>query len=347
MAPTSLLRRALFYVPASSPKHIAKSLTLKSDNVTYDLEDSVSLASKDAALESLLRHLKSLDGRPQSIREVAARINPIHTAQGSRELTALAALPQVDAILLPKVDSSCDVVEAAQMVDMADVKRRDAFEVLRQRQTGRGGTVNSRPASGNYRRISLIALVESARAIEDLREICTALHGRKSDSGELLAQLSGLVFGAEDFARDLSITRTPSLAEFQYARSRMVTAARAYDVPSIIDLVCTAYKEPARLEEECRNGRGMGFSGKQVIHPGQLETVHSLFGVADAEAEWAVRIFVANAKAEAQGRGAWAMDNQMIDAPVIGRARGLVERARLCGIDVDALMEKWKDQKPE
>ncbi|KAL5888616.1 hypothetical protein ACKVWC_003873 [Pyricularia oryzae] len=344
MASTSLLRRALFYVPASSPKHIAKSFTLKSDNVTYDLEDSVSVASKDAALESLLRHLKSLEGRPQFIREVAARVNPVQTAQGSRELTALAALPQVDAILLPKVDSSRDVLEAAQLVDTADVERRDAFATLRQKQTGHGSDSN---ASGNYRRISLIALVESARAVEDLREICTALHGRKSDSGEPLAQLSGIVFGAEDFARDLSITRTPSLAEFQYARSKMVTAARAYGVPSIIDLVCTAYKEPARLEEECRNGRGMGFSGKQVIHPGQLETVNVLFGVSDAEAEWAVRIVVANAKAEAQGRGAWAMDNQMIDAPVIGRAQGLVERARLCGIDVDALMEMWKDQQPE
>ncbi|TLD12733.1 uncharacterized protein PgNI_04664 [Pyricularia grisea] len=345
MASSSLLRRALFYVPASSPKHIAKSLTLKSDNVTYDLEDSVSLSSKDAALGNLLGHLRSLDGRPRSIREVAARVNPVQTAQGSRELTALAALPLVDAILLPKVDSSREVLEAAQLVDAADLKRRDAFETLRQRQISRG--INNNASDNNYRRISLIALVESARAIEDLREICTALHGRESDSGEPLAQLSGLVFGAEDFARDLSITRTPSLAEFQYARSKMVTAARAYDIPSIIDLVCTSYKEPARLEEECRNGRGMGFSGKQVIHPGQLETVNSLFGVSDAEAEWAVRIVVANTKAEAQGRGAWAMDNQMIDAPVIGRAQALVERARLCGIDADALMEKWKDQQPE
>lgn len=327
--------------------------------MTYDLEDSVSRDSKDAARENLLQHLRSPSGgRPKFIREVAARTNPVQTAQGMHDLAALAALPQVDAILVPKVDSAEHLLQAASELLRLDSARRHAFEALLDddsKNTKKQGansssssSVESTAAAPKYRQMTLIALIESARAVEDLREICTSLSTTRTANGEPTGPLlTGLVFGAEDFARDLGMTRTPSMAEFQYARSRLVTAAGAYGVPNVIDLVCTAYKEPARLEEECRNGRSMGFGGKQVIHPAQLEMVNSVFGVSAGEAEWAARIVVANAKAEAQGRGAWAMDGQMIDAPVIGRAEGIIQRARGCEVDVDDLLEKWQDQSPE
>lgn len=187
--------------------------------------------------------------------------------------------------------------------------------------------------------LSILALVESARSLTNLNEICRAT-----------PLLQGLIFAAEDFALDLSLTRTPSLTEFLFARSAIVTAARAHGLPSTMDLVCTAYRgaEGLRiLEEECRGGKTLGFNGKQCIHPTQVETVQRVFAPEVEEVEWAVRVVVADGKAGSQGRGAWTLDGKMIDAPVVEKARAIMRRAELCGVDITGLQEKWKDQEPE
>lgn len=191
--------------------------------------------------------------------------------------------------------------------------------------------------------ISLLALIESAKSITNLSQICAAT-----------PLLQGLGFAAEDFALDLSITRTPSLTEFLFARSAIATAARAADLPSTIDLVCTAYKSdkgdgspPAALEEECRNGRRLGFNGKQCIHPSQVSTANEIFGPEAEETVWAMRVVIADEKAARSGRGAWTLDGKMIDVPVAHKARAIVTKAEACGVDVSALREEWMHQEPE
>ncbi|KAJ4126654.1 hypothetical protein NW765_002440 [Fusarium oxysporum] len=162
--------------------------------------------------------------------------------------------------------------------------------------------------------------------------------------------LSGFIFAAEDFALDLSLTRTPSLTEFLYARSAIVTAARAAGLPSAIDLVCTSYKGEQglkTLEEECAGGKSIGFNGKQCIHPSQVEVVQRMFAPDQNEVEWAIRVSIADEKASASGRGAWTLDGKMIDAPVVGKASAVIVKAEQCGIDVQSLRNKWKDQEPE
>lgn len=162
--------------------------------------------------------------------------------------------------------------------------------------------------------------------------------------------LSGLIFAAEDFALDLSITRTPDLKEFMYARSAIVTAARAHNLPSTIDLVTTSFRGEEgqqTLRAESENGKRMGFNGKQCIHPSQVDVVQEVFSPDQREVEWAVRVVVADEKADAQGRGAWTLDGKMIDVPVVGKAKALVQKARLCGYDVDKVREQCKDQEPE
>ena len=91
----------------------------------------------------------------------------------------------------------------------------------------------------------------------------------------------------------------------------------------------------------------MGFNGKQVIHPSQVEIVQRVFAPEEDEVEWAVRVVIADEKADRQGRGAWALEGKMIDVPVVGKAKRVVERAKACGIDVDLVQEKWRDQEPE
>jgi citrate lyase subunit beta-like protein len=145
----------------------------------------------------------------------------------------------------------------------------------------------------------------------DLKQIC-----------EASPLLSGLVFAAEDFALDLSLTRTPALKEFMYARSAIAVACRAHNLPSTIDLVCTEFRgeEGRRLmERESEEGKGLGFNGKQCIHPAQAEIAQRIFQASEKELEWAVRVAVADIQAEKQGRGAWALDGKMIDVPVKSR----------------------------
>ena len=221
--------------------------------------------------------------------------------------------------MVPKVNSGSDLKWAAEFINY---KRTFTF-----------------PEESAPRRIKILALIESAKAIVNLREIC-----------QTVAQLDGLIFAAEDFALDLSLTRTPSLTEFLYARSAIATACRAHNLPSTIDLVCTSYKgEEGRraMEEECLGGKGLGFNGKQCIHPDQVSIAQKAFAPSEEEVTWAVRIIVADAKADEQGRGAWTLDGQMIDAPVVGKARSLVNNARACDFDIIAMKEKWNGQEPE
>ncbi|KAL8243618.1 hypothetical protein R6Q59_009876 [Mikania micrantha] len=313
MASKNILRRAMLYVPGSSQRFLDKSRTLKVDTVAYDLEDSVTPGRK-AEARALVR--KAIDQEiPEGIKERAVRINSVGSGLALADLEEVLKSPNLTTIVVPKVDAPSDMTFINDVI------------------------AHSRPKEHKIP-ISVIALVESAKSLSSLDDICKAAPGL----------LSGLVFAAEDFALDMSLTRSPSLSEFLYARGRIATAARAHNIPSTIDLVCTAFKseaDQATLEEECQNGKRMGFNGKQCIHPSQVGTVSKIFSPEQGEVEWAVRIVIAQKRAEELGKGAWALDGKMIDAPVEGKARAIVTKAELCGYDVKSLQEKHKDQQPE
>lgn len=327
-ASASVLRRALLYVPASSQKMLSKSLTLTSDNVTYDLEDSVTPHEKPNARKALAKHFSDISttSRPKGIGEIAARINAVSTPFALEDLQVLGSTPGLDALVIPKVNSASD------LTFVNDVLRH----VAPHRYTG-----SNQHSNPENQPIKIIALIESATSIMNLQSICAAGSS---------AHLSGLIFAAEDFSLDMSITRTPSLKEFLYARSAIATAARSFNLPSTIDLVCTSFRGPdgiARLEEECLDGKGLGFNGKQCIHPSQVETAQRLFAPGKDEVEWSVRVVVADEKASSAGRGAWTLDKKMIDAPVVGKAKAVLAKAERCGFDVGAMREEWKGQEPE
>ncbi|PYH46747.1 HpcH/HpaI aldolase/citrate lyase family protein [Aspergillus saccharolyticus JOP 1030-1] len=323
MAARNTLRRALLYIPGSSQRFIDKSRTLTADCVAYDLEDSVTPHMK-AEARSLVR--RALDQpAPEGIRERAVRINSVDSGLALGDLTEVLQSPNLTTIVIPKVNSPSDLTFVTDVINH---------------------TLSQQPQQPQHAQrppISLLALIESAKSLTNLTQICAST-----------PLLQGLIFAAEDFALDLSLTRTPSLTEFLFARSMIATAARAAELPSTIDLVCTAYKStrgdgspPAALEEECRDGRRLGFNGKQCIHPSQVETAQRIFGPDPEEVQWAMRVCIADEKAAKAGRGAWTLDGKMIDVPVAEKARGVVKRAEACGFNVRELKEKWKGQEPE
>jgi citrate lyase subunit beta-like protein len=303
---------------------LEKSFAMHADNVTYDLEDSVAPSLK-ASARSNLRSILSKP-RPAGIKEMCVRINSVDSGLALDDLTEVLQGEHLDAIMLPKCESAADLHFVTDVIRHLSPTRHPASPT---------------PSSSNSsaQPVRIIALIESARAIQNLKEICAAS-----------PYLDGLVFAAEDFAKDMSLTRTPSLTEFLYARSAIATAARAALLPSTIDLVCTSYRGDAglrTLEEECLNGKGMGFNGKQCIHPSQIAVCHRAFSPGEKEVEWAARVVIADEKADKAGRGAWTLEGKMIDVPVVKKARAVLRHAEACEIDVNAVREKWKDQEPE
>ncbi|POS74998.1 hypothetical protein DHEL01_v206608 [Diaporthe helianthi] len=320
---------------------LTKSLGLTTDNVTYDLEDSVTPHEKPNARLALAKHLSALSSsptsRPNGIGEVAARINAVSTPYALEDLQTLGREPGLEAIVVPKVNKASD------LTFVADVLKHVAPQRYHNSQAAASSS------SPPQQPIKLLALIESAEAILNLGSICQA----GVSAG---VSLSGLIFAAEDFSLDLSLTRTPSLREFLYARSAIATHARAFDLSSTIDLVCTTFRGDEgthRLREECADGKGMGFNGKQCIHPSQVEIVQAAFAPSAEEIGWSVRVVVADEKARKgdrageSGRGAWTLDGKMIDAPVVGRAKAVVARAERCGSDVAGVRERWKGQEPQ
>lgn len=309
---------------------LSKTTSLAVDTICYDLEDSVTPTKKSAARAALASFLSS--PRPPHISEISVRINDVSSGLALADLQEVLKAPNLDALVVPKVNGAADLHFVTDVLRHMLPERHPSSLT-----TSLGG---QREGDGSAKEpLKILALIESAKALMDLNAICAAS-----------PYLSGLIFAAEDFALDLSLTRTPSLSEFLYARSAISTAARAFNLPSTIDLVCTSYKgeEGVRiLEEECIGGRGLGFNGKQCIHPSQVEVVQRAFAPDGKEVEWAVRVCIADEKAAASGRGAWTLDGKMIDAPVSGKAKAVLSRAQRCGFDVDAIRDKWKDQEPE
>ncbi|KAI0135231.1 beta subunit of citrate lyase [Daldinia grandis] len=296
---------------------LSKSLTLTCDTITYDLEDSIPAYAKAEARAALDQHLNSLTERPASISEIAIRINPADSPYLQHDAKIAASNPVVDTVVVPKVENLGDLREVANLLKNLN---------------------NKQYKSTRTKPLKIMALIESARGITNLSTICRG------------PRLSGIIFGAEDFALDLSLTRTPDLSEFLYARSAMVIAARFENIPTVMDLACTSYQGNlglSKLEEECQGGKALGFNSKQCIHPSQIETVQRLFSPSKEEVVWASRILIANKKALALGRGAWSLDGKMVDAPVIGKATAIVTQAQKYGIDVDGVQEEWKDQEPD
>ena len=285
------------------------------DSVAYDLEDSVTPTKKPEGRRNILEILNR--DRVPGIREQAVRINSVGSGFALDDLTEILQGKHLDCLVVPKVDSASDL--------------HFVTDVLRQK-------LPDRHAPGSTNPVKIVALVESARSVMDLHAICKAS-----------PYLSGLTFAAEDFALDLSLTRTPSLHEFMYARSAIVTAARAHEIPSALDLVSTTFRGEEgkkQLQDESENGKRFGFNGKQCIHPDQVQTVQQVYSPSQQEAEWAVRVVICDQKADAQGRGAWTLDGKMIDVPVARKAQAIVAKAELCGLDVKALQDRFKDEEP-
>ncbi|WP_226481559.1 HpcH/HpaI aldolase/citrate lyase family protein [Natrinema amylolyticum] len=172
---------------------------------------------------------------------------------------------------------------------------------------------------GTYETVfPVFALLESAAGILAAPEIAA------------VSATDALVFGAEDLAADIGATRTAEGTEVLYARERVVLAAAANDCPAI-DTIVSDFEDEDALREDVEFAIQLGYDGKLAIHPAQVGPINEAFTPSAEQIEWARRVLDARDEADAEGRGVFAVDGEMIDAPLIARAERIRSRAAAVG----------------
>ncbi|PSQ12448.1 CoA ester lyase [Halobacteriales archaeon QS_7_68_65] len=162
--------------------------------------------------------------------------------------------------------------------------------------------------------LPVFALVETARGVLHAEEIAAA------------RPTTAVCFGAEDLAADVGASRTEAGTEVRYAREHAVLAASAADVDAV-DTVFTDIEDREGLRTETEFAAGLGYDGKMAIHPAQVEPINDAYTPSPERVEWAERVLAARTAADADDRGVFRVDGEMIDAPLIAQAERVIERA--------------------
>ncbi|MFZ4617940.1 MAG: HpcH/HpaI aldolase/citrate lyase family protein [Rectinemataceae bacterium] len=294
-------RRGLLYIPGDDLRKITKGTTLGVDCVCLDMEDGVAANRKAEARTVIQAALRDLDFGTS---ERLVRINAMGTGLEEEDLDAvLGSGPGVrpDGIVLPKAESAEEVRHISARIAQAEAR------------------YGWKPGG-----ISLIILIETALGLVDMRSILTAD-----------PRLEAVIFGAEDLAGSIGMIRTKGCLELLYARSALVTHAAAFGLQAI-DMVHSDFRDLEGLRIACLEGASLGFSGKQLVHPGQVVPAQEAFTPskeAIADARRLVDAFEAQQRA---GRGAFDFGGIMVDMPILRTARGVLERARAAGRETGA-----------
>ena len=287
------LRRTLLFIPGGNEKVLNKGLGLEVDGLILDLEDSVSPDKKETARQAVAEALLTAEfGRKEKV----VRINALSTDYGYDDLEqVLRGRP--DCLLVPKVDRAEDI--KAYDHRMTEIEEKEGF-----------------PPG----RIGLIALIESAWGIVNIESIALAS-----------PRMTALLFGAADFTRDTHGQITADRLELYYPMMRILLAARIAG----IDALDTPYfdiKDPEGLERHSLQAKAMGYDGKALIHPGQIEVVNRIFTPTQDEIGYAKRVIEAFQAAQKEGKGATQLDGKLIENLHVAMAERTLKIAEQAGL---------------
>lgn len=291
MTQTYRPRRSVLYVPATNDKALAKIATLACDAVVIDLEDAVAPQDKAAAREKLGAIFAN---RPGKRCEMIIRVNALASEWGSDDLAAAAAC-EPDGILLPKVDTARDIIEAGDVLD-------DAFA----------------PES-----VRLWAMIETPKALLNIGAIAEL--GRDPAS-----RLACFVAGTNDLAKETGVLALPDRRYMVPWLMQILLAARAGGL-DVVDGVFNDFRDADGLARECAEAVAMGFDGKSVIHPAQIEAVNKSFSPSEVALTEARAIRDAFARPENAGKGVIGLDGRMVERLHLAQAERLLAKAGAIG----------------
>jgi len=277
------------FVPGNRPDMLEKAQGLAPDAYIPDLEDSVPPEEKlNARKVTALTLARLAEAGPL----VIPRVNSRDTGLMEGDLEAVVG-PHTFGVSVGKVQSAADINHVAAIIERLEM--RTGLELGR---------------------IKIVPWIETAAAIVHAYEICS-----------VSPRVFAVAFGAEDFTRDMEVERTEDDSEIAYPRSAVCIAARAAGVPAL-DTPYFGFKDLEGLRRTSRDARRFGFRGKFAIHPSQIDIIHEVFSPSTEEIEQAKRVVTAFEEGERFGKGAISLDGQLIDVPVVERARNLLERAK-------------------
>ena len=285
--------RSMLFLPGNTPNIIVNGEILGADAVILDLEDAVAPAEKDSA-RILVRNAIKYMGFGAC--DVIVRINGIDTPFWQKDLETV--IPVKPAwIMPPKVSCAQDVLAVDQYITQLEEKL--GLE--------KGG-------------VRLMPLIETALGIENAFAIATAS-----------PRVKAIFLGGEDLTADLHCKRTKEGNEINYARCRMVCAARAAGI-EVYDTPFTDVNDDEGIYTDAQYARSLGFSGKSAISPRHVKAINEVFSPSQKDIDYAYEVMEAIRIGKEQGKGAVALRGKMIDAPIVARAQQTIEMARALGL---------------
>ncbi len=287
------MRRSMLFLPGNTPNMIINGDSLGADSIILDLEDAVSPDEKDAARLLVRNAIREMGFAGV---EITVRINSIDTDYWRDDVEAIVPL-KPDLIMPPKASSA------------ADMQKLDAFIAEVERKNG--------IPEGS---VKLIPLIETALGVERAFEIATAC-----------PRVTALFLGGEDLTADLRCKRTKAGNEIDYARKRLVCAARAAGI-DVYDTPFTDVNDDEGIVVDAEYAKSLGFTGKSAIAPRHIRAINEVFSPTLADIEYAKMVFEAIRVGKLQGKGAVSLRGKMIDKPIVERARQTLEAAKQLGI---------------
>jgi citrate lyase subunit beta/citryl-CoA lyase len=279
-------RRSVLYVPATNTRAIEKARNLPCDVIVFDLEDAVAPAMKGQARDNLA---SAFAAQPFATHETVIRVNALGTAEFDADLRAAAACG-ADAILLPKVDTGADLERFAEAI----------------------GAIANGPVP------KLWAMIETASAIHRLDGILQAGQRRQ-------VQLECLVVGTNDLAKETGVYPGDNRAYLLPWLMSVVLASKRYGT-DVLDGVWNDFGDRAGFDNEVLQSCRMGFDGKTLIHPSQVDPANAAFTPSDAATAEAQAIIAAFARPEHAAAGVINLDGRMVERLHLAQATRLLAR---------------------
>ena len=288
--------RSLIFIPGNNPRFLEKSKTINSDILCFDLEDSVPIDEKESARILVNKTIREINIMDQSGKKIliAVRINAPDTEMAIDDLKKIIA-EGIDAIVIPKVEDESQVINLSDMIKTIEKE-------------------NSIP--NNF--IKLMPSIESSLGVVNAYSIA------KSDQ-----RISSLIFGIFDFLHNMKIDTNNQeiLTSFMYGRAKVPVDARAAGIDSI-DSIWQNIDDIKGLEKDLTLGKNLGYTGKCIIHPSQIDLVHKIFSPSLQDIQWAEKVISAldgSISDKTTKIGAINLEGKMIDAVHYKQAKRILE----------------------
>jgi citrate lyase subunit beta/citryl-CoA lyase len=287
------LRRTMMFLNAQKPGLIKDPHVYKPDSIMLDLEDAVAENQKDVARFSLYHALTTIDYHGV---ERVVRINGLDTSHWQEDIRVSIA-GGCDSIRIPKVETAKDV----QIIEEAVLKAEKEF---------------NKPEGSTL----LMAAIESTMGVMNVFEIC------KSSK-----RLFGIALSGGDYTKDLQTVLSGTGIELAGARQQLIIAARAAGV-MCFDTVFTNLDDLEVFEHEVKMAKMMGFDGKSIVNPRQIETVHRVFTPSEKDIIFAEKVVYEIDEKKEQGIGVFTVDGKMVDIAFYPGAKRVIAMAKAAGV---------------